>query len=231
MVTHKLSAPGWIFNLTDYRQMFDLQENDFAKPILDYPGRISSFNAQMHAQGVRVVSGDSLYGLSFEQMQQKSVELFEANEDSLRSHLNWLKENDEKSIEMILKNWRDSEKQFLDDYRAGQSEGRYQNVSLPKLPFKDHEFDLAICTNLIFHTMAMINGNSTEDLVAELCRVAVEARIFPLLNEKGEMPEKLGMLMLNLQQQNYALEVREVPYKQHKGANAMLRVWSTECLV
>jgi hypothetical protein len=38
----------------------------------------------------------------------------------------------------------DAMKEFLSDYAAGIKEGRYVDASLPSLPFKDGEFDIAM---------------------------------------------------------------------------------------
>lgn len=97
---------------------------------------------------------------------------------------------------------------------------------LPHLPYKTHQFDLVLCTDFIFHH-ALSHEKITE-IVKELCRVAEEVRIFPLLNHQGKMSDALGPLMLMLQKKNYGVEVRQVPYQ---SGNAMLRIWGVECEV
>jgi ubiquinone/menaquinone biosynthesis C-methylase UbiE len=41
-------------------------------------------------------------------------------------------------------------KDFMDDYVAGRTEGRYVKAELPGLPFSDDSFDLALCSHLLF---------------------------------------------------------------------------------
>lgn len=88
------------------------------------------------------------------------------------------------------------------------------------MPFADHQFDLALCSD-----------NSSVALIDELCRVATEVRVFPLLDEQGKLAETLGLAMVDLQQKNFGLEIRQVSYHQLKGSNAMLRIWAKECSV
>ncbi|EKD77859.1 MAG: putative cytosolic protein [uncultured bacterium] len=103
-----------------------------------------------------------------------------------------------------------------------------QNAAqLPRLPYATNQFDLALCTDFIFH-----HGLPSEDIastVKELCRIASEVRLFPLLDNQGKMSNELGPLMLMLQKKNYGVEVREVPDQTGKGRNAMLRIWEQEC--
>jgi hypothetical protein len=58
----------------------------------------------------------------------------------------------------------------------------------------------------------------------ELCRVAEEVRIFPLL-ELGSRKSRYSELVLNiLEQQGYSVEILPVEYEFQKGGNEMLRV-------
>jgi len=204
-------VPGWVYSLADYQLMFDLSDIDLNKKILDYPGGISSFNAEMHKQGHQVLSGDEIYALDSKAMQSYVDQLAEKNPETLRKY-------------------KESYEAFLQDYSEGQADGRYKLMQMPHFPCGDREFELALCTDLLFHTQAQ-NGFNSQELVIELLRVADEVRVFPLLNDNGEVSEEVGPILLILQQQNYGVEVRQVPYQQHKDGNAMLRIWATECVV
>ena len=59
--------------------------------------------------------------------------------------------------------------------------------------------------------------------------MASEVRIFPLIDREGNTSEFLGPVLLQLQKENYGVEVREVNYHLHKAENAMLRVWAQKC--
>ena len=223
-------TPSWVYSMADYCQMFDLSDADFSRNILDYPAGISSFNAEMFAKSFKVHSGDSFYDCSSDEISQYAEQLFEINERHLKKHASILRQNDESTIDGILTDWQKSKALFLQDYEKGKEEERYQFMKLPHLPFGDYHFDMALCSAHLFHTNAAGNG-SREALVEELCRVAKEVRVFPLLDEAGQITDALGHVMLMFQKRNYGIKISEVPYHQMTGANAMLKMWSTECVV
>lgn len=230
MSEHKVIPVGWVYSLADYRQMFDLSEHDLAQSILDFPGGISSFNAEMHAFEHKVVSGDDIYDYSPSQMQIHSENILQANKSHLRDHLEVLINQDENYVEAIFAAWEQSKTMFVQDYELGKLNSRYLPMWLPKLPFKERQFNLALCSDLLFHGHAK-NGHTPLELIKELCRVALEVRVFPLLSDKGKISDELGPVMMELHQHNFGVEVRQVPYEQQRGGNAMLRIWTTECVV
>lgn len=130
----------------------------------------------------------------------------------------------------MFRDWDKRAKQFIDDYTDGLQQGRYLAVEYGQLPFESHQFDLALCSDLVFRADAS-DKLTTDLIISELCRVAKEVRIFPLLDAQGEVAQDLGPLMLQLQHHNFGLEVKEVAYEQLKDGNAMLRIWATECKV
>jgi len=217
----------WIYDLADYRQMFDLSGADLKKQILDFPAGMSSFNAQMTSQGGHVISGDESYALNELAISQKTKSLLTKYEADLAQQQSRLVNPND--VEHIQSQWQYRCQQFLQDYPQGQKAQRYLPMQLPHLPFSDLCFQLALCSDFLFHSQAH-NANPKE-LIMELCRVAHEVRVYPIMTEKGTMPDALGPVMLHLQQHNFGVEVREVPFHQLKGSNAMLRVWATECIV
>jgi hypothetical protein len=63
--------------------------------------------------------------------------------------------------------------------------------------------------------------------IQELCRIAGEVRIFPLLNQfSREVSPLVPLVMKELAAQGYNLEIKQVPYEFQKGGNQMLRVWN-----
>lgn len=102
-------------------------------------------------------------------------------------------------------------------------------AALPALPYKTHQFDLALCPDVIFDQSNEAAAMTTR--IRELCRVAQEVRIFPLMDRCGKMRDEFGLLMLFLQKNHFGVEVREVPYKTSQGSSAMLRIWSQTCTV
>ena len=102
---------------------------------------------------------------------------------------------------------------------------------MPSLAFQRCKFDLAICRNFLFVRESDFDVNFQVTSIKEMCRVAGEARIFPLLNTDGSVSTRLPSVMQQLQQQGYDVEVRKVPYELQKDGNAMLRVWHQECML
>lgn len=224
----KACIPALVHSLADYRSMFDLDEAAMQRRIIDYPAGISAFNAEMVAAGYRkVVSVDPYYHLSpMDMIKHVDFVIQELSEkaDHFEAHLQG---HGEQAIENILNVWNQYAQEFLADYSVGKQEGRYRAGSLPRLPFADDEFELALCSDMIFREVKF----SSEAIVLELCRVANEVRIFPLLNQEGEIATQLGPVVLSLQQLNLGVEIKAVPYTLLAKSNAMLRVWRKECVV
>jgi len=70
---------------------------------------------------------------------------------------------------------------FLDDYELGKRQGRYVNAELPTLPFENGTFHLALCSHFLFLYSTQLGEAFHRAAIHEMCRVAVEVRIFPLL--------------------------------------------------
>lgn len=222
---------GWIYNLEDYRRIFSLSDGDLKRKILDFPGGVSSFNAEMHALDHQVVSGDASYNLAEEEMIDHAKQILAIHENYLhKKHHQLLSDDSEANVQKIIKNWRANMEKFIQDYPRGIKEKRYQVMKLPKLHAEDSKFELALCSDLLFHSQARA-GYTPQQLIDELCRIALEVRVFPLLDETGQITPSLGPIMLALNQKNFGVEVREVPYTMRKGGNAMLRIWSRECAI
>ena len=227
MKTKTPFIPSWVHTLDDYCHMFDLTEADLSNSILDYPASVSSFNAEMHVLGHDVVSGDPHYDLTPLEMSQHVDKIILDLATHLGHYADRLQTEGEKTLENILNVWNQSAQNFVADYSRGQQEGRYRFAKLPTLPFKNFEFDLALCPDLLFRSAE----RWSDQVVNELCRVAHEVRVFPLLDDRGEISSTLGPIMLQLQENNYGVEVREVPYRLQKDSNAMLRIWAKKCVV
>lgn len=215
-------------NLVDYEHMFDLTEDDLNHKILTLASGFDSFNAQMHERGNQVVSCARNYHLSHIIMEQ----LVSENVDRLRSHVQQNLDDfllaDSSDLDEVEHNWTRAAKVFMDDYQTGKSEGRYRADVLPNLGFADETFDLALTSHFLFAN-SELTLQAHVDYIKEMTRVANEVRIFPLNDLDGEISPLLGPVMLELQQQNYAVEVRQVNYEFQRGGNAMLRAFATAC--
>ena len=114
---------------------------------------------------------------------------------------------------------------FLDDYPSGLSEGRYRVAELPALPFRKAKFDLALCSHFLFTYSDLFSLAFHIESVGELCRVAREARIFPLVpNFANNRSPHLAPLMRALSAEGYRCEIVRVAYEFQRGGNEMLHV-------
>ena len=110
------------------------------------------------------------------------------------------------------------------DYPRGKRQGRYIAGELPDLPFADREFDLALCSHFLF----LYSEQYTEEFhmasIRELCRVADEVRIFPLL-ELGSKPSRhLASICNRLSASDYRVAVDPVAYEFQRDGNKLMRI-------
>lgn len=112
---------------------------------------------------------------------------------------------------------------FLEDLPVDLEEGRYVDDALPHLRFGDDDFDLALCSHLLFLYSDALSLDFHVAAVREMCRVAGEARVFPLLGARcGEVSPHLAPAIQHLGELGYGVERRRIPYEFLRGANEML---------
>jgi hypothetical protein len=114
---------------------------------------------------------------------------------------------------------------FLADYDAGLSEGRYIAASLPTLPFADSSLDRAVCSHFLFLYSEQLGASFHEDAILELCGVAEEVRIFPILALGGLPSPHVESTMDKLKASKYGVAIERVPYEFQRGGNEMMRIW------
>lgn len=218
----------WAFSLNEYRQMFDLHDVDLRSKILDFPGSMSSFNAEVTAMGGHVVSGEQTYDLSAEAQSCHVEQQLHALACHLDEYADKLADKYHR-VSDIMAQAQQASAAFLKDYPQGCADGRYQAMTMPALPFEDYHFDLALCSHWLFSESP--DSYFQLQMIKELIRVAGEVRIYPLLDRYAEQAASLGPVMVSLQQENFGVELREVDFELKKQGNALLRVWARECRV
>lgn len=215
----------WGRSLDEYVGMFDLAESDLERRILDCAGGPASFNCEMHRLGRRLISADPIYAFSAPQIAQRIEETREMvlrKTAEFRDNFVW---DQMQSIERLGEIRMRAMNLFLTDFPVGLAEERYVAAELPQLPFRDREFDLALCSHLLFTYSDLLPVEFHVDSARELCRVARETRIFPLLPSFGDRHSPhLAPLVAELSSGGYRCEIRRVRYEFQKGGNEMLRV-------
>jgi len=113
---------------------------------------------------------------------------------------------------------------FLDDYTAGQSEGRYVSAELPNLPFGDRSFDLALSSHFLFLYTEQFDEQFHRASILEMCRVADEVRIFPLLALGAVRSRHVDPIVSDMQRRGFDVKIATVPYEFQRGGTQMLRI-------
>lgn len=204
--------------------MFALTPRDLRGRILDCGAGPASFNAEATAAGHRITSCDPLYRFSAPDIRHRVEETAATVLGTVREHADRFVWRDIESPERLGQLRLAAMDRFLRDLPAGLEEGRYRDDALPHLPFGDDDFDLALCSHLLFLYSDALSLEFHLAAIEEMCRVAGEARIFPLLGAYGEPSPHLDPVIHQLEERGYGVERRRVPYEFLRGADEMLAV-------
>ena len=219
-------AVPWGRSFDEYRRMFGLTDEDLSRTILGCADGPASFNAEMSKQGHRVVSCDPLYQFSTDQISQRIDATYE-------NVINQTRRNQEKFVWDLIPSLDDLGRvrlaamhDFLGDYERGKAGGRYVPAQLPDLPFANLSFDLVLCSHFLFLYSDSFPLVFHQQAVDELCRVAREVRIFPLLTYNGDPCPFVTPIMSYLKEAGRLASIEKVPYEFQRGGNMMMRILS-----
>ena len=171
----------WGRSLEEYRQMFMLSDEELYSRILGVGDGPASFNSEMKALGHTVVSIDPIYAFSKEQIERRIEKTYDAVISQVRQKPDDFVWDFFVDPEYLGRYRFETMRRFLQDLDMGKEEGRYLPQSLPKLYFGDDQFDLAVCSHLLFLYSDQLSLDFHRESIKELCRVSGEVRIFPLL--------------------------------------------------
>ena len=208
----------------EYVDMFALMPSDLDGRILGCADGPASFNAVHSANGGSVVSADPLYDFSIEQIRHRIEETFPETMRHVRLNRSEFVWDRIRSVDELADLRKQAMNRFLKDYPDGKSYGRYIPCGLPNLPFEDQTFDLALCSHYLFLYSAQLSSAFHLRSIRELCRVAAEVRIFPLLELGSVTSRHLDAVVANLRERGHSCFLEAVPYEFQRGGNAMLRV-------
>jgi hypothetical protein len=218
------TAVPWGRSFEEYQRMFALSETDLNSRLLGCADGPAGFNARAYKEGHVVVSVDPLYQLAKRQIQGRIDATYK---DILFQTL----QNQEKFLWDVIQSPYElgrrrmaAMNEFLADYDAGTEQGRYVTGELPNLPFTAGSFDLALCSHFLFLYSDNFSLKFHQQAIESMCRVAREARIFPLLNYNSEPSPFLGPLLQNFSAAGYTVRIERVPYEFQRGANQMMRI-------
>ena len=219
------SVVPWGRSFEEYERMFLLNEADLAGRILDAGGGPAAFAAEAFHRGHKVVACDPLYRYGSVQIARRIGEVYPRVMELLESRREtylWEEFREPREVGAVR---MEAMEEFLADFPEGKRQGRYLADALPRLPFPDSRFDLALCSHLLFTYSDQLGEAFHEEAVRELMRVAWEVRIFPLLTVEGEPSPLLASMKERIEREGMAWEEVAVPYRFQRGATAMLRIF------
>lgn len=179
----------WGRSYDEYCSMFSLSVDDLASHILGCADGPASFNAELTNRGGRIRSVDPLYAFERDEIQQRIDVCFDEVVTQTENNKNQFSWDTIQSVEELARIRRSAMEKFLAHYQLG-SPG-YVSASLPNLPFDDGEFDLALCSHFLFLYSDLIDTEFHVASILELCRVASEVRVFPLLDLTANRSSKV----------------------------------------
>ena len=214
----------WGRSLAEYVAMFALSDADLGGRTLGCGDGPASFNAALTRQGGRVVSLDPLYQFSADDIRARISEIYAEVMEQMQKNKHEYTWTTIKSLDELGRLRRAAMEEFLLDYPLGVVQKRYVAGELPRLPFTDGNFDLALCSHLLFLYSEQLSEDFHVESIKEICRVAREARVYPL-TELGAKPSRhLRAVRARLTADGHAVTVETVPYEFQRGANEMMRI-------
>lgn len=214
----------WGRSLDEYRAMFSLSASDLARRILGCGDGPASFNAELSALGGRVVSVDPLYrfsGAAIERRVQETFPTMMAQTSANRGDFVWIHV---RSLDDLGRRRMAALRGFLADFEAGRGAGRYVDAALPVLPFADDTFEIALSSHFLFLYRVQFDLDFHVAALREMLRVAVEVRVFPLLQLGGAPSPHLIGVRDALAASGVRVTIEPVPYEFQRGGNRMLRL-------
>jgi SAM-dependent methyltransferase len=214
----------WGRSLAEYIRMFDLKPIELELSILDCASGPASFAAEMTKMGHHAIACDPIYSFSASEIANRIDETYDVIITGVKANLDNYIWSDIKSPGELGQVRITSMRKFLEDYAEGLKAGRYVTASLPDLPFTDKQFDLALCSHFLFSYSELLSLEFHIEAIEEMCRVAGETRIFPLLDISGEPSPWLEPTIKELQNMGMQTEIRTVSYEFQPGGNQMLQI-------
>jgi len=214
----------WGRSFDEYCRMFSLNEDDLAKRILGCGDGPASFNVQATRRGAAVTSFDPIYQWDAAQIRERIAATYDQVLDQARRNAHEFVWDSITSVDELGAVRMAAMDDFLDDYGRGKTDGRYVTAELPVLPFDDGSFDLALCSHLLFLYSLHLDEAFHHQSVRELCRVAREVRIFPLLALGGERSPYIDGVMARMRDAGYDVAIERVTYEFQRGGNEMMRI-------
>ncbi|MEZ4679087.1 MAG: hypothetical protein R2932_33210 [Caldilineaceae bacterium] len=214
----------WGRSLSEYQRMFAMTDTDLAGTILGCGDGPASFNAELTAKGGNVISIDPIYAFSAAAIRQRVQETHRTIVDKVKLTPDDYLWTEFRDPDALGAHRLATMERFLADYAGGKAAGRYQTQAVPTLTFPDGHFTLALSSHFLLLYTEQLSLDFHCAAVRELCRVAQEVRIFPLLDLVCQRSAHVAPLQRYLTELGYTAQIEPVPYEFQRGGNEMLRI-------
>ena len=204
--------------------MFSLSAEDLSGGVLDCGAGPASFTAEMSASNIRAVAVDPIYAFSGSEILARFEAVVEPMISQVRAtpeDWTWSYHRDTQTIfvQIAVLRWRS----FWQTTSGDCASNATSRVNY--LLFDSGSFGLAVCSHLLFLYSDLLSEDFHIRSVLELCRVAGEVRLFPLLTLRRELSPHLAAVRSALDSKGLNSEIVRVHYELQRGGNQMLRVY------
>lgn len=218
----------WGRSFDEYVRMFALSDRDLRLKILDCASGPASFNTEATRRGAHILSCDPVYRWGVAEIQERIEATYDTILEETRRNREEFVWDVIHSVEELGEMRMAAMRAFLADYSAGKAQGRYINAELPNLPFADSSFDLALCSHFLFLYTTQLGLDFHRLAIREMCRVAEEVRIFPLLALGATRSPYVDQLAEEFRKSTFNVSIERVPYEFQRGGNQMMRIGRME---
>jgi hypothetical protein len=191
--------------------------------VLDVASGVSSFCAEANAQGIHVTAFDLIYQMAPEQIEARCGPDLDHVIQSVTG-LKTYKWDFYQSPEGLRPYRERAYKTFLADYRAHRG-NRYIAGGLPRLPFREAQFDLTLSSYLLFVYEDQFEYAFHKQSVLDIMRVTKgEARFYPLVTFEAKRCSYLDPLKNDPDLRHLRFEEIQTDFEFLVGSNWFLRV-------
>jgi ubiquinone/menaquinone biosynthesis C-methylase UbiE len=210
--------------IEEYRRFFALDlERLRGTQILDVAGGVGSFCAEARALGMNVTALDVIYDLPSEEIERRCGPDLDHVIDALRS-LKTYRWDFYQSPENLRRFRERAYRNFLEDYREGQGT-RYLPGRLPRLPFRDQQFDLTLVSYFLLVYEDQFDYEFHQKSLIEIMRVTRdEARLYPIVSFEARRCSYLDRFKTDPALRHLRFEEVRTDFEFLVGSNFFLRV-------
>ncbi len=218
----------WGRSFEEYVAMFGLSTQDLKKTLLGCGDGPASFNRFLTKAGGRIISIDPIYQFSTDEINNRIKDTYSVVMAQTRQNQQEFVWSHISSLEELGKIRMAAMQAFLSHYPTRREEGRYLPMSLPELTFENQQFEIALCSHLLFLYSQQLSATFHVNSIKAMCRVATEVRIFPLLELGALKSHHLDTVSSSLRAEGYQVSIVKVDYEFQKGGHEMMKVVNGE---